>query len=531
MWPILLLAAVLSLAHAIATPALWPVDETSHLAYADQLSRTVSLPRIDTPIPPDLDYPGLNQRLQWEQRKLRLGRQDIWTSNHPPLASVIQGVGLRLGRAVGGGGTVALLLARLTSVMWMVLGVWATMKLAFLLAPAVGRDRRRMTPVELAYAVGTLVAVTPTLSHLGGLVFNDVPAFALSTMCLYLGARAVFGSLTRRRLAVMGVVAGAAALTRVSAIPAVGVMALLVVYAWWRDDGRYPVTTLLRPVGVWVLALLPAAAFYVRNAVLYGSPTASATLLDKFNRDLNDPVSSLLVDKVFWLRLWNRMIGDLTTGHWTVASRTRFSEGVLLIVAVGACWWLCKGVAAATRRLRAGQDSTASSPSIRGRVVNAVKVHPQRVTWTLCSLLPLSLLATTIQFHAAGGSVHGRYVLGGYAVVATAMVVWLAGLPRIGRMLATAVPVPIFIINAALIQAILRHHPLAWERSDIELILPQLFGSPSLRLASSGAAVAGVLLAIILMSHVRRRSGHQPEADTVPAVPTPATPVRESASL
>ncbi|CAN5494663.1 hypothetical protein BH23ACT9_BH23ACT9_04400 [soil metagenome] len=81
----LALAAVMAMAHAVATPAFWPVDETSHVAYADHLATEHALPRIDSPIPRTLDYPGLSQRLAWERDQQRDGREDIWTSNHPPL--------------------------------------------------------------------------------------------------------------------------------------------------------------------------------------------------------------------------------------------------------------------------------------------------------------------------------------------------------------------------------------------------------------------------------------------------------------
>jgi hypothetical protein len=508
LWPVLVLAAMLSMAHTFATPAFWPVDETSHVAYADHVVTTGRLPEIDTAIPLDLPYPGVDRRLAWERDELRDGRQDIWTSNHPPFPYLIQGVALRTGLLVGGGG-LGLLLARLTSVAWLVGGVWASMQLAFLLAPtAQAGGRRRLQPHEVAYAAGTVVAVTGTLSHLGGLVFNDAPAFTMSTLCLFVGARAAFAGLTPRRLMVVGVIGGLAARARVSCLPAVGVMVLLAAYGLWRAPAA-----LLRASGraqaiiVAGLSVVPAAVFWLRNIALYGDITGTDELFDKFNRDLNDPVSSLIGDRLFWLKLWNRMLDDLTTGHWAVSARATITEAVLVAVLIG----LAAAVVRAVRRtvvLDVGQiDLTAvKDTSPGGRLAGALRAHPRRVVWAVGALLPLTLLVTTVQFHAAGGSLHGRYALGGHALVATAMVLCLGAIPAVGRYAAIGVALPLFVVDAALVQALLLHHVAAWSRPDITLVLPYLAGTRGPGLAVLCVLVAAAALVVVLAQHRRWRT-------------------------
>ncbi|WP_370325736.1 hypothetical protein [Euzebya sp.] len=506
MWPVLALAAVLSVAHALATPAFWPVDETSHVAYADHLAYELAVPRIDDPIPVTLDYPGLDDRIGWERVQLRYGRQDIWTANHPPLAYAGQAVGLRVGTAIAGPGF-GMFLARLTSTAWLVVGVWASMQLAFLLAPA-RRDRRRMTPVEVAYAAGTLVAVTPTLSHLGGLVFNDVPAFALSTLVLYHGVRAAVGGLTPRRLQLLGVVAGLAALTRVTALPAVGIAVLLGAYGWWRDPVAMRVPARTRSLVLAGLAFVPAAVFWLRNIVVYGDLTGSAYLLAKFERDLNTPVEELVPDRFFWLKLWDRMLADLTTGHWAVGTRAHITEAVLLLVLAGVAWWAAQRLFL-RRTPPPGGRGTAESTIVldtrarSGRLAAALRAHPARVAWAGCAVVNAALLVSMVQFHAAGGSLHGRYMIGGMAITATVMVLAIDGLPWVGRHLAVAVALPLFIVNASLVQALNIHQSGTWSRIDIDLVLPLFAGEATETVTLLLAAVGVALLATITVQHRR----------------------------
>ncbi|HUG84721.1 MAG TPA: hypothetical protein VMM13_09150 [Euzebya sp.] len=559
-WPVLALAALLSLAHALATPAFWPVDETSHVAYADHLMAEGSLPVIDTPINDDLPYPGLNQRLIWERDQDREGRQDIWTSNHPPLPYLVQGAALRVGFVLAGGDG-ALMLARLTSTAWLLAGVWLTMRLAHLLAPRPraqtsptprsegsgphgdhrprsegsgpdgdhgprseglgegmatataggGAGLRTITPDGVAYAAGAIVGTTPTLSHLGGVTFNDTAAFALSTACLLVGVLIAMRGVDMRRLLLLGAVCGAAAITRVSCLPAVGVAVLLLGYGGWRHGVAIPRQR-------WALALvgatapmLPAAAFWLRNLTLYGDVSASAELLDKFDRGLNAPVAVLVTDREFWLRLWDRMLGDLTTGHWAIGTRAAITQALLLVVlaAVVVTMW----------RL----DITGGP---RQWLAN-----PRAVSWAACLLLPAVLLVSTIQFHSAGGSLHGRYMLGGHAVVATALVVLLAQLPRIGRVVGLLVPAVLLLVNGFLLQALTLHHSITWTRRSVSMVLPQLTGTAAESLVSACIAVAAGLLAVSIVQHlpVRRRSGHPPRADRHGVQP-PSRAIKESAA-
>lgn len=507
-WPVLLLAAVMSLAHVIATPAFWPVDELSHIAYADQVVTSGTLPHIDTRIPADLPYLGFSERLQWEVDERHDGRQDIWTSNHPPLSYAVQGVALAIG-SWAAGGTAGIVLARLTSVAWLVAGVWAAMQLAFLMAPRRPAPTRRLTPSSVAYAVGTIVAITPTLSHLGGLVFNDVPAFALSTLCLLLGTRAALTGLTPNRMAWLGLLGGLAALTRISCLPAVGLAFLLAAYAWWRQPPRSPSAGAYRgALLLSVVALAPAAVFFVRNVELYGSVTATGWLFEKFGRDLNDPLGVLLSDQTFWARLWNRMMADLTTGHWAFGIRATMTQAVLLMVLTAVGWWLIQS-------LHRPAAPSQGDDGVRPTLVGAIRTHPRRVAGTALAMLPVALLVTTIGFHSAGGSLHGRYMLGGHAVLVLGIVVVLDQLPRLGRVMIVITTLLLFVVDAALLRSLVNNPVKPWAAAGAELNLPLLFGAATQTLTLLCTA-AGVGLLVLILRYQRRDRALAPAGDLTP---------------
>ena len=470
------LAALLGVAHLAVVPTFWPVDETAHVAYATVLVEHGRVPSIDEPIPRDLRQPGLSQRLYWERDQGRLGRMDIWTANHPPLPYAIQGVALRLGDGlIGRGGGMAL--ARLTSTAWLVLGVWATGVLAGRLAqPVRGRARRRWGPKPIGALAATTVAVTPTLSHLAGVVFNDTAGFAMTTCCLLLGVETALRGPGRRTLPLLALLTAAGGLTRVTVLPAVGLMWLLVAYGWWRTaPADRPI---LRPQqALWGLAVLPPAAFWIGNVVRYGDPTASTWLLEKFHRDLNEPLATLLGSRTVWLRLWDRMLSDLTTGHWAGGLRADLTEAVLVAGLVGAGLGLARWV----RGPRATPSRTRRhSPADR------LRRNPVAVCWAACVVLVAFLALAALEFHASGGSLHGRYGIGGMAVVASGIVVLLAAAGRIGRVAATLVPAVLMAVNGLLLAAVINDHSATWRRPGIEIDLPRLTGD-------AGPALAAVL--------------------------------------
>lgn len=448
-----MVAAVLACLHLLLTPALWPVDETAHVAYADHVASHLTLPEVDDPIPSDRPWPGLDQRLGWERQRGYDGRQDIWTANHPPLPSLAQGVVLRVGLLVSP--SLALGLARLTSVAWFLVAVWLAMHLAALLLP--GRPRAVL-------GAGLLLAITPTATHVSGLVFTDAAAMAAMTGCLLVGARMVLEGPSPVLRWWMAAAAGAAGLIRVSVLPAVAVMVGLALVAHLRDpeEAASPAEG-VRTVGVPIaVAMLPAALFWLRNLVLLGGVSGSAALLEKFDRAPNDPLESLLTDRWFWLRLWNRLWADLTTGHWNVWPRRGVTELILWLVVAGLAWQ----VAVRGRALWSGARLREALPMPRDLVL----------VWGAIGLLVLAQVSAVVTFHSAGGSLHGRYLLGVHPVLCIAAV-WLAGsMPRVGVAAVAALHALAGTAGVWLLVDLVRSGSSTWNRGPLRIDLPHLAG-------------------------------------------------------
>lgn len=459
----LVLAGALACLHAVTTPAFWPVDEIAHVAYADLLADG-RLPTINSPIP-RADYPGLGERLAFERATRYHDRLDVWTANHPPLAYLLAAAPLAAGKTVGLPG-VGFVAARLLSVAAAVAGVWGTWRLARLLLP--GRPRAWATAAGLA-------ALTPGLAHFGGLVFNDVLGFALATWTLVAGLEVLRSGPSWSGLGLTAAVGAAAALTRVSCLPAVGLAVVACAVGVWQRH-RGPVAARWRAaVGAAVLTggvpAMAAGWFYVRNLLLYGDVTGSGALLDKFGRVPHDSTWGVVTDVEFWVRQWDRLLSDLATGVWAQGWPVGLGRVVGGLVLAGVVFHLL-------RRRNAGR-----------RLSGAVAAR-LRLARVLAAALPLSLMVAGARFFAAGGSQHGRYLLTGLGVLAVGGAAALDESPGAARGWPQRVAaVLLAMIAADLWWRMLHNGADEWARAGIRLFLPRPAGSGS-------AAVAVVLLAV-----------------------------------
>jgi hypothetical protein len=123
----------------------------------------------------------------------------------------------------------------------------------------------------LALATVALVAFTPQVVFLSGVVSNDIPVTALSTLCLWLLGQMVKQDLTRGRAIAAGVTLGLAGLTKVSGLLAGVPLGLGLLWLWW--SGRYQLTAVLRS-GIWLGSslLLTAGWWFGLIWLRYGSP-------------------------------------------------------------------------------------------------------------------------------------------------------------------------------------------------------------------------------------------------------------------
>ena len=141
--------------------------------------------------------------------------------------------------------------------------------------------------------------------------------------------------------------------------------------------------------------------------------------------------------------------------------------------------------------------------------------------------MPLALSIAALQFHASGGSLHGRYVLSGHAVVMIASAVWLTSLYRRTAWAIIATAGLLTLTNLALIWGVYLEDSGNWERTSIAIELPYLLGGAT----PVVLGVLNVLVAALFAVTTTRLLSIVPavEADRPPArtAPTSATQVRD----
>lgn len=468
-----LLALAISLTWALTVPAFWGVDETSHVAYAVAAS-SGDWPTIHTPNPVQ-DFPGLRDRVDYDISFGRLGRLDIWTSNHPPLYFITVGIPLRLGLATGHAGA-GLVVARCLTALGGAAGVFAVAWLARSVAP-----RRPRVEVLAAFCA----ALSPTLVHYAGQVFNDTLGFTLSTIGLAAGFAAIRRGITRRLFIIGAVAAGAGALTRSSGLLVAALTTAAFMLASWY--GRSSSTTSLQARA---LATIRTAALFggvvgliaggplLVNLARYGDPTAGTALFEKFDRMPGPPWLWLMRQPRYLLDQVDRFASELSIGVWWPSVVTNIAFVVLTAGVVGGAIALFRHV---------------TSP------------HPwdRRGLWigTMCVALPVLLLAASAIFISQGGYPHSRYLLPGLGVMAAMLAVGIEGLPGSRRSLpALATLILLVGANIVLWLQFRVDHQLWYQQvfpfADLPELAPVWVGV-TVGLVVGTAAVAGLVQSLL----------------------------------
>jgi D-alanyl-D-alanine carboxypeptidase (penicillin-binding protein 5/6) len=175
-----------------------------------------------------------------------------------PVAYVIDAVADRAVRGLGFSTNVAFRVVRL-------IGLLELLIAAVLIAALV---RRTVPSAVAAAAAVALVALNPMLLTMSGSVQNDALALALGSLTLYLALTRLDTRPTIRAAVGIGVVAGLAVLTKLSAIAVVPAIAVWLV---WRHR-----RAALRPLAAFLGAMIVTSGWwFVRNAVLYGDLTGA----------------------------------------------------------------------------------------------------------------------------------------------------------------------------------------------------------------------------------------------------------------
>lgn len=346
-------------------------DEGPNAGYAVELA-SGRLPTIDTPVTTDARrYPQVVEGLE---TMVDEPHRDIWTANHPPLyylmslpfvavadalrAPQLMIVGMRLINAVGS--ALCVLLVGL---------------IAF-------EVTRRATTAFLATAISASCAVLVTA---GGHIANDGVAVAASSLTLLATIRIMNRGLTPGRLTLVALAGTAAAGTKAPGVLTVVLCgAAIAVILLVEDRSRRGVVRALAASAVATgIPGLATGWFYVRNLVLYGDPTATGALLDKFDREPNGTRWQVLTDGSLWLDWYQRLwVPLLAEGYVVVA------DLLALVAAIGLVVLLVR------RRVAGPTDHPSSRPG-----------------WLLLAVHAAAVLANLVGFVAGGGNPNDRYLL------------------------------------------------------------------------------------------------------------------------
>jgi hypothetical protein len=312
--PLLLGFLALTLLHNSVTPVFEAPDEVWHDAYVRWLAQGNGLPSLDDNAsgtgqeaaqPPLyyavaalLRYPfddGDLDTLFWHNPNFGYQSLDNALDNKNMLIHTEAERFPWRGSEALASSVLAIHVTRLTSLLFGVLTVLAAWGLGY----------EAFQTRKGALMTAALVAFQPQFVFICGVINNDSAAAALATATLWATARVFRRGLTARRAAVLGVLAGLAALSKTSALALFFVVGAALCWQAWRE--RLSWKTLAMALGLYfVSALAVGGWWYARNLWLYGDLLGTSRHFDTLWRNpqpksLPELVSDIpLLIRSFW---------------------------------------------------------------------------------------------------------------------------------------------------------------------------------------------------------------------------------------
>jgi hypothetical protein len=398
-----LVVFVLCLQTAVATAPLHQADERAHAGYAEVLYRG-QLPTIDTPIPAEPNaYPRMSAILATKDE----AHSAVWVANHPPLFYVLSLPLVALGDVTGHPGVTYFGMRLLNGI---------GLALSILLVGLISRElvpRRPAVPL-LAAALALSCGAIP---YRGGGIYNDGLSVVTMLFVVLVALRMIRAGVTPARIALITAAATASVATRSTGVIAVALACLVVVGATWLH--RRSRAGLVRGlVGGFVVGIVPVVAvawFYVRNIRLYGDPTASAALFEKFDREPSGTTLGTLLDPTF---------------HWQLFASLWIDERLLNVLVVVPVLVLAIMLAAVWAEASVRHRQRIGRQALQ-RWVRTVSAEDW-AAWGVVVGYSALVVASVASFIAGGGWIHARYAMP--LLPLTATLVALAVL-RLGRAL------------------------------------------------------------------------------------------------
>jgi len=293
--------------------------------------------------------------------------------------------------------TLAVHLARLLSILFGAITVWATYHIAFTVLNAVRTTQYIVS--HLALACAAVVAFNPSFLFISALVSNDAPLAAFSSLVLLMWVTLLTGriALTLKSAAILGALIGLGILTKTTALGLIPFsMLVLIIVAWRARDAR---VAIVGNVAILAAIALISGWWFARNQILYGDPLAYRlmTISALFPRAGELTLAELLQISLPWL--WQTFWGGPTPGD--------FSPVILVVLAILAAL------------------------AVIGFTLHVLRIAycVWQVAFVILAAWLAFILSAQIQFiRTTTGADQGRYLFPAIAVIALIFVVGLAEL-------------------------------------------------------------------------------------------------------
>ncbi len=306
--------------------------------------------------------------------------------------------------------TLAVHLARLLSIIFGAVTVWATYAIAQSIHSLISHLQFPTSNLQppTALAAAAVVAFNPSFLFASALVSNDAMLAALSSLVLLVWVWLLTGKLppNLKSAAILGILLSLALLTKTTALGlflfSIGV---IVVVAWRGRNIRFAVTG-----SAVLLAMVAALAgwWFIRNQILYGDPLAYRLMTTSALFPRSGPLTLPELFQISLPWLWQTFWGGPTPGD--------FSPGLLLVLAILTAL-AAIGLIPALKRIIGAER--------RSRALDGTDYNLRFTVFLLATWLGFILVAQIQFIRMTTGADQGRYLFPAIPVFALLLVLGL----------------------------------------------------------------------------------------------------------
>jgi 4-amino-4-deoxy-L-arabinose transferase-like glycosyltransferase len=264
---------------------------------------------------------------------------------------------------------------------------WISVTLGAVAVIAVYNATRYLLPKYRWSPAGaaSLMAFNPSFVYMSSTVHHDVLLATIFSLGLWWAVRVVSVPLRGRDLWIGGLLAGAAALTKLSGMSLVAVMGLALLLKAWSS--RHWQRAMKRIAHLLCVAMILSGWWYVRNQVLYGDPLGWQMFLSLYHFNVRQTPYT-------WYLFWHEFIPQLGRTFWGA-----FGFMHITFPEISRYLWLATGIAVLGLGIMVV------------RRIRQLRLAPQLLAWVVVmgGLVMIFTLFVRYSFTFAGGG-HARYL-------------------------------------------------------------------------------------------------------------------------